>query len=184
MEAFLAQAHKNLQQRPTVSRLLDVVYDFVSAFKPFINSDIHFYPVPHYMVLKLHAGKCIMQYKLRTSTKYLLPRIPTDSAAVLSTVSILVEDDFVFVDGKAELLMYLDVPDIESSRLSRDAIDAQASLERMNHHFYKLQRDTFIELDKKSYDEANIAEIPRRQLNCLMMRCDVLAAANLVTFAG
>jgi hypothetical protein len=170
MEAFLAQAHKNLQMRPTVSRFLDVVYDFVSAFKPFINSDIHFYSVPHYMIFKLHAGKCIMQYKLRSSTSYLLPRLPTDSAAVLSNVSILVEDDFVFVDGKAELLRELDVPDIESSRLSRDAIDTQASLERMSHHFYKLQRDTFIELDKKAFDEANIAEVPRQQLSYDDMR--------------
>jgi hypothetical protein len=170
MEAFLAHAHKTLQQRPTVSRLLDVVYDFVSAFKPFINSDIHFYSVPHYMVFKLHSGKCIMQYKLRTSTSYLLPRLPQDSAAVLSNVSILVEDDFVFVDGKAELLRYLDVPDIEPSRLSRDAIDAQASLERMNHHFSKLQRETFIELDNKSYAEANIAEVPRQQLSYDDMR--------------
>ena len=76
----------------------------------------------------------------------------------------------LWLDGKAELLRYLDVPEIEASMLSRDAIDAQASLERMNHHFYRLQRDTFIELDKKSYDEANIAEIPRRQLNYDEMR--------------
>ena len=149
MEAFLAQAHGTLLQRPKVSRLLDVVYDFVGAMKPFICQEIKFFSVPHYYRLTLFRGKCIAEYKIRSTTNHLMPRRHLDGRAVQNCASILVPDDFVFVDGKAQLLRYLDVPADDTMKLTADQMQMMTALESVNHIFSKLQQELFAKLDKE-----------------------------------
>ena len=150
MEAFLAQAHGTLLQRPKVSRVLDVIYDFVGAMKPFICQEIKFFSVPHYYQLTLFRGKCIAQYKLRSTTKHLMPRPPHEARAVQNCSNILVPDDFAFVDGKAQLLRYLDVPADDTFKLNSEQMQTISALESVNHIFSKLQQELFAKFDKEA----------------------------------
>jgi hypothetical protein len=73
----------------------------------------------------------------------------------MKQVSILVPDDFVFVDGKAELLKFLNVRDVSPANLNSDEVNIQTSLQAISHVFRKLQKQTFIDIDAKSMTEAN-----------------------------
>jgi len=150
MEAFLAQAHGTLLHRPKVSRCLGVIYDFVGAMKPFICQEIKFFSVPHYYRLTLFRGKCIEQYKLRSTTTNLMPRHPSEACAVQNCANILVPDDFAFVDGKATLLKYLDVPPDDTFKLTSEQTQTISALESVNYIFSKLQQELFANFDKEA----------------------------------
>ena len=156
MEAFLAQAHKTVSQRPTVSRLLDVIYDFVGAMKPFISQEISFFNVPHYYILKLGlGGKCTAQYKLRSGTPHLLPREPSDARELVRVTSCLVADDFAFVDGKLELLKFMDCDITDREAYSTGQMATAIALEGCMDIFKKLQTETFQLMDMKARLESN-----------------------------
>jgi len=158
MEAFLAQAHGSARHRPTVSRLLDVIYDFVGAMKPFIDQEIKFFNVPHYFRIQFHQGKALLKYKLRSSTANLLPRDPSDARVVGQSCSLLVPDDFAFVDGRAELLRFLDVSSVDISSSSSSDIKSASFVESCLSIFAKLQRETFEIIDRKALIEANLGD--------------------------
>ena len=156
------QAHKTVSQRPTVSRVLDVIYDFVGAMKPFISQEISFFNVPHYYIIRLGpGGKSIAQYKLRSGTPNLLPREPRDANELVRVTSCLVVDDFAFVDGKLELLKFMDCNIVDRVGLStRDGLSTAqfataVALEGCLDIFKKLQAETFLLMDMKSRLEAN-----------------------------
>ena len=156
MEAFLAQAHKTVSQRPTVFRLLDVIYDFVGAMKPFISQEISFFNVPHYYILKLGlGGKCTAQYKLRSGTPHLLPREPKDARELVRVTSCLVADDFALVDGKLELLKFMDCDITDRDNYSTGQFTTAIALEGCLDIFKKLQTETFQLMDMKARLEAN-----------------------------
>ena len=156
MEAFLEQAHKTISQRPTVSRVLDVIYDFVGAMKPYISQEISFFNVPHYYIIKLGpGGKSIAQYKLRSGTPHLLPREPRDSSELVRVTSCLVVDDFALVDGKIELLKFMDCNMHDRDVLSTAQFATAVALEGCLDIFKKLQTETFLLMDMKARLEAN-----------------------------
>jgi len=67
--------HEEESQQPRFNSMIDVVYDYVSALKPFINKDIKYISIPHCFVFTKVLSKCIMQYRLYFDSEY-FPKMP------------------------------------------------------------------------------------------------------------
>jgi hypothetical protein len=124
--------------------------------KPFISQEISFFNVPHYYILKLGlGGKCTAQYKLRSGTPHLLPREPSDARELVRVTSCLVADDFAFVDGKLELLKFMDCDITDREAYSTGQMATAIALEGCMDIFKKLQTETFQLMDMKARLESN-----------------------------
>jgi len=84
IQALCSQAHKDGRAPPAVNRQIEVYYDIQSVLKPYINSKIKFFQVPHCFVFRRLGNKCIMQYKLFTSHSTWLPEEPPLSSIIQS----------------------------------------------------------------------------------------------------
>ena len=58
-----AVAHKNEKRRPSINKLIEVVYDMKAMLKPYLNPAMYF-TIPHVFVFHLRFSKCVLQYKL------------------------------------------------------------------------------------------------------------------------
>lgn len=72
--------HKRTYLQDPVIRDIVVHYDFADAIKPYIKSNIKYYSIPHYFILKaIHPRISIMQHMMFSFNQTLLP-VPTDKS--------------------------------------------------------------------------------------------------------
>ena len=72
-------AHLKSWKQPAIVREIKVYYNIIEAFSPYVNSDIHYYSVPHnFLITKSFGGLAITQYKLFSFNRYWLPPPPDD----------------------------------------------------------------------------------------------------------
>ena len=77
LHSLYTTCHTSENQRPSHNRQIDVVHDFVSALKPFINKTIKYISIPHCFFFSRVLTKCVMQYKLFSDSQ-LFPEMPKD----------------------------------------------------------------------------------------------------------
>ena len=69
--------HKDEGNKPTVNRQLRTFYDYKEAFKPYLNSTVKYYQIPHCFLFKRVNGIAVMQYRLYSTHKIWLPKEPS-----------------------------------------------------------------------------------------------------------
>jgi len=75
-------------KKPTISKQIQVVYDFKAMLLPCINKSLKYYQYPHVFRIKNVLGKAVMQYKMFSTYTEWLPTQPlTATAATAATIS-------------------------------------------------------------------------------------------------
>ena len=74
--------HSIPSEKPGIQRELRVIYDVVTAWAPYLNSDIHYYNVPHCFKFFLKNGFAVMQWKNLSSDLEWKPKLPVLEAEI------------------------------------------------------------------------------------------------------
>ncbi len=100
---------EHIWKRPSVSKQLQVVYDFKTMIEPYINNKLMYYTYPHVFKIFNFKGKAIMQYKMFSNHTEWLPNIPQNlqALAAATAAAAAAADTSSSVDNISELLAHV-----------------------------------------------------------------------------
>ena len=191
--------HKRTYIQDPIIRDIVVHYDFVTAIKPYLKSNIKYYSIPHYFILKaIHPRIAIMQHMMFSFNQTLLP-IPTDKSIssrdeLLDSLvdSINMSKSFSIINGKFAIKEKFGFT--SSGKVKRKQIDDSANFNKekvSNNKNNQLQREeslSEIEIDGNS-DDSSVASIlfgnkkksqELTSLNELMPSLEVLSLESVI----
>ena len=112
-----SEAHKDEKsrhERSCINIQLQNTYDYVAAYDPWINNDIHYFNLPQRFVTKRVAGIGITQYMILSpelvsqEPLHLLPKMPTKFVptpeSIMENMTTIPISQFSFIGGEKVML--------------------------------------------------------------------------------
>jgi len=154
---------ESIYRPPLLQIQLSFVYDYVSAFAPYINKSLKKYGIPYQFKFSLFCGKCVWQYKLLSTSPRWLPTPPPCLIASFEGIfrarvtDILESSGLSSMEGQALFFYHVGMPDSMSSsqliagKATRETADA---VHVVLPFLQEVHRASMIEQELRHKDEA------------------------------